>query len=666
MTIPIFHIFLALPFRSSTNEGVESIDFQPAKNYYRSDANEGKFIGLVKLMAGENSTLAQHLINCQKTANIGRRNPITLLSKRFINRALLNVREYLVRAIVEEINRNGGCFGLLMDGSQDVSSKEQISVVVRYVNDEHIVVERTVAFFNAKDTSGQALYDRLKSIISGIGLSLSNVNACCFDGASNMRGEFSGLRARLKDSNANCLYVWCLSHQFSLAMNAAVDTSKTAKSLFHLVEESAKMFRGSHVKMGIWDDVTGSLRGTTSKIKLKLIGTTRWSSKPNALQTIISTEERFVVLIKSLIRVCSLKTLDGKKLEQACKNLNSWVDYRNIVSAHVMRRIFSQIDSTCICLQKLGLSFFEGVQSLKKCCEKLEEMKEEIKIYFDEADEFVRRTIKLLNNDAEIQAHHMNIIRLPEEQEVANMIDDLQTEFCDFVSTLKNRITEHILIHFDEKDSLYYEIQALDPLHCSKSMSGNESMQFDQLCAINNVDQSVVMQELREIIPDFLRRRNPSQYVSVLSDNDDENFENSDDDDDEITVLIENESDFDEASADVRFQRVKFETMSELCHCSSCIVKYIGADAERSKKYANVLKLYKYIAMIPPTQVKCERDFSKMKLVKTRLRANLRDDSMESLMLISTESNMFNGIEFDDIVDYIIEKSSKLSLFMNT
>lgn len=451
---------------------------------------------MVKLVAGENSTLARHLINCQEIATSGRRNSITLLSKRFINRALLNTREYLVRTIVEEINNNGGCFSLLMDGSQDVSSKEQISVVVRYVNDEHIVVERTVAFFNA--------------------------------------------------------------------------------------------------------------------------------------------------------------------------NLNSWVDYRNIVSAHVMRRIFSQIDSTCICLQKLGLSFIEGVQSLKKCYEQLEKMKEEIKIYFGEADEFVRRSIKLLNNDAEIRAHHMNIIRLPNEREVAVMVDDLRTDFRDFVSTLKNRITEHILIHFDEEDSLYYEIQTLDPLHCSKSMSENELNRFDQLCAINNVDQSVAMQELREIIPDFFQRRNPSQYVSVLSDNDDESFESYDDDDDEITVLIGDESDFDETSADVRFQRLKFETMSELCYCSSCIVKYIGADAERSKKFANVLKLYKYIAMIPPTQVKCERDFSKMKLIKTRLCANLRDDSMENLMLISTESNMFNGIDFDDIVDYIIEKSSKLSLYMNT
>lgn len=181
--------FIGLAFRSDTNESVQSINFNPGKNYYRSEANEGNFIGLIKLMAGENATLAQHIKNCEDIAKTGARNSITFLSKTFINSALFTIREYLVKKIVNEINRNGGHFGILMDGSQDIASKEQISIVVRYVNDSNEVVERSISFFNAKDTSGEALYTKLRSILSDVGLLHSNIVGCSFDGASNMRGD---------------------------------------------------------------------------------------------------------------------------------------------------------------------------------------------------------------------------------------------------------------------------------------------------------------------------------------------------------------------------------------------------------------------------------------------------------------------------------------------
>lgn len=240
--ITIDSIFTGLAFRSTANEGVASIDIEPGNNYFRSEANEGNFIGLIKLMAGENLALAKHIKNCQDYAKTGRRNPLTFLSKNFINSALLSVREYLVKTIVDEIIRNGGCFGLLMDGSQDISTKEQISVVVRYINDTNDIVEHTIGFFNAKSTSGEALYASLQYVLSNIGLSVSNIVGCSFDGAPNMRSAGCGLNFHIKKNNINCIYVWCLSHQFNLAVKVAVGGCTPVKKILEIAEDSAKMF----------------------------------------------------------------------------------------------------------------------------------------------------------------------------------------------------------------------------------------------------------------------------------------------------------------------------------------------------------------------------------------------------------------------------------------
>lgn len=293
-------------------------------------------------------------------------------------------------------------------------------------------------------------------------------------------------------------------------------------------------------------------------------------------------------------------------------------------------------------------------------------MKDEIESFFVEGDEFVKNVIELLNNDIDIQSHHIGIIRLPTEEVKRKMFSQLQTEFIKFIKLLQNRILNHILLHFDHQDSLYRELQALDPQYASENITNKRQIRLSKLCEINNVDEDTVIEEMKELVVEFLKRPKRPNCVFFLSSDSEESNYVEDSDDEEITVLIEDESDFIETTADVQFVNLKFETMSKICHCSLCIFKYIDADENRKEKFGNILKIYKYAALIPPTQVKCERDFSKMKLIKTRLRTSLTDQSLQNLMLISTEANMFDSINFDDLVDYIITQSSKVSLYMNT
>lgn len=246
---PNLYIFSGLSFHSHRNEGVKNIDLDPNQNYFRTEANEGNFIGMVKFMAGENPVLANHLKNCQYNALNGLRNQPTFLSNSFITSTLFATRKYLVRTIVNAINGNGGQYGLLMDGSQDISCKELISVVVRYINDTNEIVEHTISFFNAKDTSGEALYESLRTIITEVGLSLGNVVGCSFDGAWNMRSEFCGVNSFLQAENMYCIYIWCLSHRFNLVVSFATKHSPQIKSILKTAEDSAKMFRSSYIKM---------------------------------------------------------------------------------------------------------------------------------------------------------------------------------------------------------------------------------------------------------------------------------------------------------------------------------------------------------------------------------------------------------------------------------
>lgn len=656
--------FTGLAFHGHRNEDIRSIDLDSKQNFYRSESNEGNFIGLLKLMAGENEVLSKHLKNCQENAKAGRLgdNEPTFISKSFVNSALFTIQKYLVKTIVDEIDRNGGCFGVLMDGTQDVSCKEQISIVVRYINDTNDISEHTVSIFDAKDTSGKALYESLRTVLTEIGLSLSNVVGCSFDGAPNMRSEGCGVNFYLKENNIKCIFVWCLSHRFNLAVNFAVGSSELIKCILKTAEDSAKLFRSSYIKMNVWLEVAKTTPNFNSLTRLKLIGTTRWSSKQDAMATIMSSETNLFVLIKALIKICNLKNMDGNSLFDACASLNSWLDYGNIVAAFLLHKIFAVIVPTTKFLQKAGLNILDGMHSLNNSYKRLQYFKENLNI--DEAVKFIDKTNMLLRSDEEIQLLNCEcLIRRPNENEELELIDRIKIEFHNYIHVLQDQIQLKILKQFDRTESIYQEMRIMNPLYAQNHPS--EHVSIKKLCEINNVVEAVAMRELKQFTFDFLEFQKRPQYVSILNNNDFERFNDSDSDDERVDLVIEDESDLEETTANM--QNVNIHSMQKKkCYCLDCILKYIGANELRKIKFRNICKIYKYIAMLPSTQVKCERDFSKLKLTKTRLRSNLTEKSLQNLLLISLESNMFKNIDLDDIIDYIIAESSRLSMYIRS
>lgn len=90
------HTFTGLAFRGNGMETAGNLNFDEGKNYFRSDACEGNFIGIIKLLAGDNVDLAEHLRDTEEHAKAGGKNQFTFLSSFFINNTLHIIKKYLV------------------------------------------------------------------------------------------------------------------------------------------------------------------------------------------------------------------------------------------------------------------------------------------------------------------------------------------------------------------------------------------------------------------------------------------------------------------------------------------------------------------------------------------------------------------------------------------
>ena len=67
---------------------------------------------------------------------------------------------------------------------------------------------------------------------------------------------------------------------------------------------------------------------------------------------------------------------------------------------------------------------------------------------------------------------------------------------------------------------------------------------------------------------------------------------------------------------------------------------------------------YQYLLTLSVTQVACERSFSTLKLIKTRIRSTINQDRLESFMLMMCEYEIVCSMDNEKIIDKIANHSA--------
>ena len=126
-------------------------------------------------------------------------------------------------------------FGLLVNESADVSHKEQMGVVLWFVDKRGAIKERFIGVVHVKETSSLALKSAIDDLFARYGMSIKKVRGQGYDGASNMRGEFNGLRSLVARENSSAYYVHCFAHQLQLVVVAVAKKHFDIADFFDMI-----------------------------------------------------------------------------------------------------------------------------------------------------------------------------------------------------------------------------------------------------------------------------------------------------------------------------------------------------------------------------------------------------------------------------------------------
>ncbi|CAH2293902.1 zinc finger MYM-type 1-like [Pelobates cultripes] len=631
----------ALPYRSSHSESVADV--------FDDDRleNRGNFLEAVKLLAEYSPVLKDHLVKVTKVAKNrdpsqkGRGKFVTFLSKSSITKLFTIIGDMIKEDIVKEVN-NAGMFSVQMDSTQDVSAHDQCAIVVRYVVEDK-AKERLVRLLNVEDSSSKGLHDLLRDSLSDIGLNLEQCIGDSFDGAANMSGTYTGLQALMTEVRPSHIQTWCYAHVLNLVICDASSVCVPAVSLFGLLGNLSTFFSESYKRIKIWEDQLKAKTGSAKLKRLDKIGTTRWSSKARALRKLCGTyenhsEELYSDLILVLKHVSSSSDFRNSVRHEALKLNENLCKFETILATFTFIRIFDITTPVSDYLQSPALDIMQAWRMVEDATNRLSKISRDFSGVCGSATTFIDHlNEKLAAEDIAISKsfteHRSTRCVVPANQQHSFEVSCYNV-ICD-------KVLESMRTRFATHGKLYMQISCFDPNRFEEILASPEKIKFDAIStAVPEIDGPVLREELISFASSY---RNLSRGLF-------------DSDDETLSSAGEEEPDFSDSEPSACKP-----SMKKLCcqKCTSCAFKLLFQYRLCSSAYENLYMAYKYLITLSTTQCSCEQCFSKLKILKSRLRSTLTQQNLETLMLIAIEKDVSLSIKRDK--EKIIDRFGKTS-----
>jgi hypothetical protein len=80
--------------------------------------------------------------------------------------------------------------------------------------------------------------------------------------------------------------------------------------------------------------------------------------------------------------------------------------------------------------------------------------------------------------------------------------------------------------------------------------------------------------------------------------------------------------------------------------------------------FQTVWVAYRILLTIPVTVASTERNFSKLKLIKTYLRTTMSQERLSGLVMISIENEYLDKLNYDDLIEEFASKNARRSNFL--
>ncbi|XP_021770498.1 zinc finger MYM-type protein 1-like [Chenopodium quinoa] len=565
-----------------------------------SSINQGNFLEMLKLLASYNKDVDSVILdNAPKNAKY---------TSPLIQKEILHVYARKVQnSIREEIGDAKFC--LIVDESRDISKKEQMALVVRYVDRSGLVRERFLDLVHVKDTTSKTLKREICAVLSHHNLNLQNIRGQGYDGASNMRGEWNGLQALFMKECPYAYYIHCLAHQLQLALVAASREVPQIHTFFqqlifvvNVVTSSSKRHDELQATQLAEIEHLVEIEGLETGKGLNQIGTlqrpgdTRWSSHYKSISSLL---RMYCATRLVLANIASEGTTYAQRGD-ALNGVKLLMSFEFVFNIHVVKEIMAITDGLC---QALQLKTQDIVNAMHLVCT-------------------TKTLLQTLRNDGWESLLH-NVKVFCEKNGVT--VPDMDSPYVDVLKSIRqqSRQKDNVTMEHHYRVDIFMAAidRQLQELNARFSERATELLILS--AALNPRDgyKSFNIEHICKLARDFY----PIDFTEHEKDH--------------LSYELQH------YWLDIPIHPVlkNLTTLGDLCQGL--------VTTEKIKDYPLVSRLIRLVLTLPASTATTERAFSAMKIVKTNLRSKMEDDFLKDYLIVYIEKEIAETLSEDAIID---------------
>lgn len=242
----------------------------------------------------ENESNFRQLINLRCLDNEKLHSWMQRTTYKWLSHDIINeITSILARQIVDEIVKGISSkqfFAFMADETTDISKKEQMSANFRVVEDNMDIHEDFLGFYDVPETKAETLFLVIQDIFLRCTLDINRCRGQCYDGASNMSGEVTGLQTRFRECEPRALYTHCAGHNLNLVSQDGMSKIPEIADFLSVIREIITFIRGSAKRMNIFKNIKLQLNEDhEEKLNggaLKPFCVTRWCVRNKSLKSV--------------------------------------------------------------------------------------------------------------------------------------------------------------------------------------------------------------------------------------------------------------------------------------------------------------------------------------------------------------------------------------------
>ena len=175
---------------------------------------------------------------------------------------------------------------IMVDETTDVSNKEQLTLVIRRIDENLDVFEEFLGMYSLLTTNAHSIVTAISDVLLRFEIPFAKIRGQCYDGCNTMAGSKSGVAAKIQENEPRAVFTHCYGHALSLSVSDTVKRSSVMRDCLDTCYELVKLIKFSPKRDAMLTRLKEEVESDAPSIRT--LCPTRWTVRADSLASIMA------------------------------------------------------------------------------------------------------------------------------------------------------------------------------------------------------------------------------------------------------------------------------------------------------------------------------------------------------------------------------------------